>query len=268
MVLLAAVPAFADFEGVMDMKITVTDKDGNKMGGGTASVAISKTGERNEVKMETPMGPMNMVMLHRTENPDVTYRINDANKTYSEMDLAKAREMAAKNQDNETYTVKKLGEEKVLGYKAQHVLVGHKDSTNEMWITKDIMDYDTFAKLQARQGRGGNEEAISKALKEAGADGVPLKSVMNSPDGGKAVMEVTSVEKKSLPASMFQLPEGYTKSAGGMMDMMSNSNDPRAQDARKKMEERLKNLPPEQREMIEKMMKQRQGGVPAAPGTP
>jgi hypothetical protein len=103
----------------------------------------------------------------------------------------------------------------------------------------------------------GAQDGLAKALKDAGADGMPLRSVVNTPDGGKAVMEVVKVEKKSLPASTFDIPEGYTKSAGGMMDMMGGMSGPQADEAKKKMDEALKNMSPEQREMIEKMMKQR-----------
>jgi hypothetical protein len=70
-------------------------------------------------------------------------------------------------------------------------------------------------------------------------------------------MEVVKVDKKSLPASMFEIPADYSKSAGGMMDMMGGMSGPQADEAKKKMDDAMKNLSPEQRDMIEKMMKQR-----------
>ena len=98
---------------------------------------------------------------------------------------------------------------------------------------------------------------VVKALKDSGADGLPLKSIITTEDGTKATMEVVKVDKKSLPASTFEIPAGYTKSAGGMMDMMGGMSGPQADEAKKRMDEALKNMSPEQREMIEKMMKQR-----------
>jgi hypothetical protein len=216
---------------------------------------------------------MKMVMLQKTDTPDTLYRINDANKTYTEVDMAKMRQMAGQPTDTKSYTVEKLGQETILAYKTQHVLVkdtstGASNSmTTEMWTAKDLLDYATFTKMQARPGKGAGDAALVKALKDAGADGLPLKSIATTPDGGKVTMEVVKVDKQSVPASTFEIPAGYTKSAGGMMDMMSGMSGPQADaakqkmdDSQKRMDEALKNMSPEQREMIEKMMKQRAPG--------
>ena len=128
--------------------------------------------------------------------------------------------------------------------------------TTEMWAAKDLLDYATFSKMQVRQGKGAGEEAMVKALKDAGADGLPLKYIMTTGDGSKVTMEVVKVDKKSLPASTFEIPAGYTKSEGGIMGMMGGMSGPQADEAKKRMDEAMKNMTPEQREMIEKMMKQ------------
>jgi Domain of unknown function (DUF4412) len=264
--LLAALPVYAQFEGVLEMKMTMASKDGEAGGGGTMSVAVAKAGTRCDMNMQ--MGPMamKMVMLQKTDAPNALYRLNDANKTYTEVDLAKTRELAGQQPDPDKYTVEKLGQETILGYKAQHVLVKDKNPapgnamTTEMWTAKDLLDYATFSKMQVRHGKGGGDEALVKALKDAGADGLPLKSVATTADGTKVTMEVVKVDKKSLPASMFEIPADYTKSAGGMMDMMDmmgGMSGPQADEAKKKMDDAMKNLSPEQRDMIEMMMKQR-----------
>jgi hypothetical protein len=261
--LLAALPAYAQFEGVLEMKMTMTSKDDEAGGGGTMSVAVAKGGTRCDMNMQMgPMG-MKMVMLQKTDTPNTLYRLNDANKTYTEVDLAKTREMAGQQPDGDKYTVEKLGQETILGYKAQHVMVKDKNPgpgnamTTEMWTAKDLLDYAIFSKMQVRRGKGGGDEALVKALKDAGADGLPLKSVATTADGAKVTMEVVKVDKKSLPASMFEIPADYSKSAGGMMDMMGGMSGPQADEAKKKMDDAMKNLSPEQRDMIEKMMKQR-----------
>lgn len=262
LVLLAvASTAVAQFEGVLEMKMTITDNGGAHQGDGTMKCAISKAGSRSEMNMQMPQMSMAMVMLVKSDTPNTVYRINDASRTYAEINVSKAQAMAAPGSDDDQYTVKKLGEEKILGYNTQHVLVIHRDTTNELWTAREFLDYDTFSKMQARLGgRMGRDNGMAKALKDAGADGMPLKSVASAGDGGKVTMEVTKAEKKSLPASTFEIPAGYTKSSGGMMDMMGGMSGPQADDARKKMDDALKNMSPEQREMIEKMMKQRMGG--------
>jgi hypothetical protein len=265
--LLAALPAYAQFEGVLEMKMTTAGKGGEFGGGGTMNVAVAKAGTRCE--MNTKMGEMGMklVVLQKTDVTNMLYRIDDANKTYSEMDPAKMWQLPGQQPDSKQYTVAKLGQETILGYKTQHVLVkeinpGREGATTEMWTANDLLDYATFCKMQARQGKGGGEESLIKALEDAGADGVPLKSISTTPDGIKVTTEVVKVDKKSLPASTFEIPAGYTKSAGGMMDMMGGMSGPQADEAKKKMDEALKNMSPEQREMIEKMMKQRKAGNP------
>ena len=209
---------------------------------------------------------MKMVMLQKNDTPDMLYRINDADKTYTEIDMAKMRQMAGQQQKASEYTVEKLGQETLLGYKTQHVLVKEKNAANgngmnmEMWTAKDLLDYATFSKLQARPDRGGREEALLKALKAAEADGMPIKAITTGTDGSKVTLEVVKADKKSLPASTFEIPAGYTKSAGGMMGMMGGASGAQADAAKKKMDDALKNMTPEQRQMIEKMMKDRKAG--------
>jgi hypothetical protein len=271
--LLAACPAFAEFEGVLDMKMTTTGPGGEFGGGGTLRASVSKAGARCEINMEMGAMAMKMVVLQKTASPDTLYHIDDANKTYSEMDLAKLREMAGQSQNTGKYTVEKLGQENILGYKTQHVRVKEQKPGNgngetmEVWTASDLLDYATFSKWQGRRGKRGGEEALVKALKDAGADGMPLKSITTTPDGTTVTMEVVKVDKKALPASTFEIPTGYTRSEGGLMGMMGGMSGSQADEAKKEMEgaqkqmvEAMKNMTPEQREMIEKMMKQRKPG--------
>ena len=117
--------------------------------------------------MKMKMGPMtvNMVMFQKNDSPNILYRVNDANKTYTETDLAKMKEMASQQQANRKYTVEKLGRETFLSYKTQHVLVkeqvadGATGMTMELWMAKDLLDYETFSKMQVRRGKGAGEEA-------------------------------------------------------------------------------------------------------------
>ena len=91
--LLAAGPAFAQFEGVLEMKMTVAGKSGEGGGGGTMNLAVAKAGTRSEMNMTFGPTEMKMVMLQKNDTPDMLYRINDADKTYTEIDMAKMRQM-------------------------------------------------------------------------------------------------------------------------------------------------------------------------------
>ena len=251
--------ASAQFEGVIEMKTSVSDPTGASRGGGTQKIFLSDAGSRMEMDMQmAQMGGMKMIMLIKNATPDVMYKLNEGSKTYTEIDLAKAREMAAQTKGQSQYAVEKLGEEKILGYKTQHVRVTNlkrPDEKMEMWISNDFGNADRLAKMQAAQGRDG----LGKALKEANVAGMPMKSVING-NGANVIMEVVNVDKKSLPPATFEIPEGYSKSAGGIMDDLGAMTEPKADDARKQLQEAVKNMTPEQRAAMEKMMKQMKPG--------
>ena len=255
--LVSALPAWAQFEGVMDMKMTMTDESGASQGGGNIQVSVGKPGFRSDLNMQMPQMSMKMVMLFKESNPDVMYQINDEAKSYTEIPMPKGSDTKAADADK--YTIKKLGEEKILGYKTQHVLAIHNTGTNELWLAKDFLDYNMFKRLQGRQA---GQAGLEKALKDAGVEGMPLKSVMSGPMGGKMVMEVVKADKKSLPASTFEIPAGYTKSEGGLMNALSGASGPQVDAAKKQMQEAMKNMTPEQRKQLEEIMKRRGGQPP------
>jgi hypothetical protein len=260
--LLAAGPAFAQFEGVLKMKTTMFPqgakvlasaeflptadgtgflnvetppppaKEPNSGGGraaresrfdggeATMNVAFGKAGIRCEMEMHI-YGALHtkMVMLQKTDSPNIQYHLNASNKTYTEIDVAKTREMIGQESDSKDYTVVRLDEEPILGYKTQHVLVKKKNPGNamalHMWIAKDLLDYATFSKMEINESKRGDQEALSKALKDAGVGGLPLRLVVRTFDGLTVSNEVVKIDKKPLPASTFEIPRGYTKVTGG-----------------------------------------------------
>jgi hypothetical protein len=264
--LVAAAPAFAQFEGVLEMKTTFVGKGGQGGGSGTMTIAVANAGIRSEMNMKFGQADVKMVILQKTNSPEMLYRINDADKTYAEIDFAKLREMASPQEKVPEYSVEKLGQESLLGYKTQHLLVkekipGNTNSVNmELWTAKDLLDYATFSKLQARPDRAARNEALLKALKAADADGMPIKAINTGSDGSKTIIEVVKADKKSLPAATFEIPAGYTKSADGIMGLMRGGSVPQADAAQKKMGNAGKNMTPEQRQTLEKMMKDRKAG--------
>src|ERR1019366_8281660 len=126
---LAAAPALAQFEGEIDMKIM-----GQGMTG-MGKVFVSKAGSRTEMYMPTSQMPFHMVTLMKFSVQALMYLINDKAKTYSEMDLKKARESAVKaTGKKEPYSAKLLGSERVLGYSTKHVLLSRPGDRSEMEV--------------------------------------------------------------------------------------------------------------------------------------
>lgn len=244
--LLAASSAFAEFEGLLHMKISSAHGDG------TMKVFLSKRGVRSEMDMKNPQMPMKFATLILFDKPDTAYQVNDAAKTYAELDLKKARAMAEKHGDK-AYTVKDLGEETVQGYRCRHVLVsGARSGETELWTSRDILDYDTFARTH---GQAHENAAFQKALKNAEADGFPVKSVHRAKEE-TVIMELVKAEKRALPPAIFEIPKDYTKTKGfAPLDASSGQGMP--PEAMKAMQEQMKNMTPEQREMMEKALRGR-----------
>lgn len=256
--LLLAGPVFAaEFEGVMEMNMSVLSGAGVETGSGNAKVSIAKAGLRNEVFAQTLVGPMRSVTLCKAETPDLLYKINDQAKTYFEIDLSPTAPKPPEKSDAEPYQVKRLGEEKLLGYNTLHLLITYKNTSNELWATKELLDAATFNKLLSRSGRNGAEERMTKALKDAGVDGMPLKSILTSEDGSKTTMEVVKIEKKTLPGWTFEIPAGYEK-----VSPIADAADTRAQMEQRSLEDVVKRLPADKRAMVESALKQRQQSQP------
>ncbi len=239
------------------------------------TVSVAKAGARSEVSVQMGSGAMRTVTLQKAGDTNTLYRISEANKSYTEIDLTKTPATAGQPPTSDKYNVTKLGQETILGYPVQHVLVLQKSpgtgnaGTIELWTAKDLLDFATFNKLQAPRGKSDVDEALAKALKDAGADGLPLKFVGISPQGGKVTMEVVKVDKQSLPAAMFEIPAGYTKSAGGAKNTTASTSDPRADRAKKQSErlqkslqEAMKQMTPEQRAKAEQRLKLLNPGTP------
>jgi hypothetical protein len=114
-------------------------------------------------------------------------------------------------------TLEKTGTtEKILGYDCVKYLVKDKNTTTELWLTEQLGAFMGFA-TGGPMGRRGSAPAApgwEEALK--GKDFFPMRVV--STEGGKEVgrIEVTAVEKKSLPDSLFTVPDGW-QDMGAMM---------------------------------------------------
>lgn len=248
-------PALAAVEGIAEMKITMAGG-----GSGTGKVYISRLGSRSELQIRAAAVPqtMQMVWLMKASNKDIAYIVNDEKRTYAEMNLKEMSESVKGFKDDATYTVKKLGKESILGYSTDHVLViksGDKSET-ELWLTQEFLGDPAFLRNLSRDRDSGG---LFKALRDAGVEGMPLKTI--SRERGKTeptvTMEVTRLEKTSVPASKFEIPAGYTKSDSmlGVMAGLSPEQEKQMKDAQEKLKKAMENMTPEQRRQMEELMK-------------
>ncbi len=263
--LFSAATARAQFEGVADMKIAVTGGPGGTTTG-VGRTYISKAGWRSEIEMSNPQmasmnggEPFRMVSFGRVADPDTMYTVNDRAKTYAVINAKEMREMAAKIEKKEKrFTVEKLGPDRVAGLRCQNVHVTEVGGpmTIDACLSKEFASGE-WMRAMNRDRRAGD---WMKSVREAGVDGYPVRMEMTMGDkaGMKTRMEITKVERKSIPASMFEVPPGYKETS--VMGAMAQSPEQARQmeDAQKMLQKQMENMTPEQRKMIEEMMKKQQ----------
>jgi hypothetical protein len=259
---LVALPALA-FEGVIETKMTFNRSAvGEKAPQGTPTsmtgtgvITIKGLNSRMEQQMAMGgMGEHKMVVIHRASEPNTTYIVNDANKTYTKHTAEKEDDASEASK----WTVKKLGKETVAGRSTEHVQVSRQGGGDnlDVWIDKNLVSAGDLEKAFNAGGR--DQSGWWAALRKEGVAGVPLKVVSKNSKGETGVTwEATSVKSQSVPDSAFAVPSGYTESKGyGGMGGMGPSQQQRDQ--------MMQRLTPEQRKQVEEMMKQH--GAGAQPG--
>lgn len=259
--LFAAAIAFAQFEGVADFKITMS-AGADKSSPGAGKLFLAPSGYRMEWAMDVsslrksdkdkdagraPSAPLTMTMVARKTDPGKVYMLNNQNKTYSVLDAKRAAEEHGKT-PKESFTIQKLGTATVAGLSCQNVLLTSSKGTEiEVCAAKELAaSSDWLAAMNQRQPDGGS---WLSALKDKGIEGCPVRWVIRKKGSTEtlATMEMTRLEKKSLPASLFEIPAGYKKTGlavGGLTP-----------EQEKAMSEMQENMSPEQRKAYEDAMK-------------
>jgi len=238
--LLCSVSAFAaPSDGEMHMKFTSPFANGEYV------VHYSKLGTRTEGSLA---GALGTVAITKKDAPDMVYMLDEQAKTYTEMNTKDH----PPQRSTETYTVKKVGTETIVGYKAEHVIVtGSGGNVVEMWLNRDLYE---LAKQFNVGGPHLDQDGMMKTLKAQGIEGVPVKIVSYMPGKeaqGKFEMTLVSADHKAQPASLFEIPAGFTK-----QDQAHRMGAPgtMTHEMRAALKEQMKNMTPEQQAQIRKAM--------------
>jgi hypothetical protein len=106
--------------------------------------------------------------------------------------------------------------ESILGYECEKYLITGKNETSEIWLTSDLGSFMGFYHGGGPGGRGSPQAQQWESVLK-GKNFFPMR-VLTRTSKGLTKMEVTAVEKKSLPDSLFAPPDGWQKfDMGGMM---------------------------------------------------
>ncbi|ACF12557.1 conserved hypothetical protein [Chloroherpeton thalassium ATCC 35110] len=227
-----AAPIFAQFVGEIQMELV------SPQGNGQMTFIFGSQAERMDMLITPPQfsAPMKTSMILKHENPDEAYILMDATKSYMVLDLKKAAAVTGGLNVDEEYDVKVIGKEKIRGYQCQHVKITGATTDMDLWLSSEILDFDTFRRLQSQNPKMSNS-ALADALHKSGADGFPVK-MLQQVNGQTVKMELVKAEKKAIPASAFSIPKDYQQ----MQPQMQMS-----QEQMEKMKEMMKKLQEQKR---------------------
>ena len=223
--LAAAAPLAAQFEGTISMKVSGV---GNQnMGDITMKMMVKGNQQATLVTLPASAGPMGGMEMRMVYDPSTMTATSlmpipamlaqspmfaNAKGIKMVADLSKAS--ANPNTSDVTVDIKKLGTtEKVAGIDCEDYEIKPSNADPMRACIAQSMGHFLFPSMGGGMGRGGSAApAWTKAF--GTKDGFPLK--VWSPTGGGIAMEVTSIDKGTVPADMFSIPEGYVDMASMM----------------------------------------------------
>ena len=194
-----------------------------------------------------------MVMIQRLSEPDRIYQVNDEKKTYSVTNLAKEKEKEASKGPERKWKVEKQGRDTVAGFSCEKaVLTAEDGDQTEVCIAGDLVP---SASWLAAWNRREEQSTPLKALKDAGINGFPVRWIFRH-RGSRDItssVELVHFEKKSPPASIFEIPADYREVKASVNTLLTPEQQQQMKEMRKKA---LENMTPEQRQKYEEYMKQ------------
>ncbi|HEV8082318.1 MAG TPA: DUF4412 domain-containing protein [Chitinophagaceae bacterium] len=206
-------------------ELTTTSSGKNVAINGTTKMYVSSKGDmRTEMNMSNSASPnknvLPMVLIGHSNKPNESISIDDEKKTYTinhiiPEDLNTGEKMQS--------TVTKVGEEKILGFNCVHAKIISKKTmgsfyseidTIDLWKSKEVPMQsnvkELFNQFESRTGNIMYSPEATAQLKQMSCDGFTVKMEMGSKDVSM-VMQLTKVEHRDLPASMFEIPAGYNE---------------------------------------------------------
>lgn len=124
---------------------------------------------------------------------------------------------AAENKVGDVTLEKTDTHEKILGYDTTKYIAKTSDGTSEIWVTDQLGTFAGLGSGGSPMGFGGHRapsHPAGQAWEEAfkGKQAFPLRVVTTGSDGKQvSKLEVTAIDKKSLPDSEFEAPADYRK---------------------------------------------------------
>ena len=218
----------ASFEGKVSFRMT---------SGRDKPMDITYNIKGDKIRMEVPGQKGVGGMIMDTSKREMTM-IMDEQKSYMVMALPQSAADAIAKRESEVNLEKTNETEKILGYTATKYIVTDNGAETELWLAEGLGPFMPF-RSQNPMGRGRAPEpkAWERALEgkelfplrvvgydrggsaraEKGKSSDKAKSKGKGAGGETFRMDVTAIDKTSLPDSMFTPPPGYQKFDMGAM---------------------------------------------------
>jgi uncharacterized protein DUF4412 len=240
----------AEFEGRAEYRMSGSEGPARE---GHAVVYLSPKGSRSELDVAPPpelakqgmKDRLHMVSIVKASEPGRVYFVNEAAKSYSVIESKDAGEP-------DRWTVERGGSDRVAGLRCDKArILGPDGARFDVCVTREL---GTVASWAAAAGDASS--ALPRALAKAGLDGLPARWVVVDAKTGapQMTMELLSARKQKVPAAMLEVPAGFSQSELPLTPA-SPEMQKKVEEALRRREETLKDLPPEQRKQLEELMK-------------
>ncbi|MGH7620267.1 MAG: DUF4412 domain-containing protein [Gemmatimonadaceae bacterium] len=192
---LPVLSAQGQFEG------TVTARLNSAQGGSEITYEV----KGDQFRMDFAGRGQSMFILHDASKTS-NYMVMPSQRMYVEMPTAMGTDMSDRA-TGKIPDIKMTGKkETIAGHECEHVLI---TSDNEQWDACIAHDLGTFPAMGGGNPMAGRGRAEPPpAWQKLGHNAFPL---LVQKVGGDKAFEVTKIEKKSLDASLFAIPDGFQK---------------------------------------------------------
>jgi hypothetical protein len=219
--LVVAAPLAAQFEGTISMRMSNTNGQGEDM---MMKISIKGDKQASVLTMPASAGPMSgmearMIVEPKTGVATTLMPLPPGMQQMPGAANAKGIKMvfdfskAGGDMSKQKVDIKKLGShQRIAGIDCDDYEITPANGKVSRACIAEALGYFVFPQTSGAMGRRGGAGSQSPAWARAfgGRPGFPLK--VWSLDGSTA-MEVTSVDRVAVPASLFEIPEGYVDMA-------------------------------------------------------
>jgi hypothetical protein len=196
--------AKSPFEGKVLMSVSSSEFNGD------IDVYVSEYGLRADMsiyQLQTA-NTLKTSYIVPSDIPDKAYLLMHNTRSVSVMNTSNIHKLRRFNSSGKSYQLQKLGTETLKGYTCQKLEIRSRRDTLQLWLTKDVLDFQTFESVQHRL-LNFSKLNLASILKKEGYSGFPIKIIQKQFGGRFLQSQVKQVIKTSVPKKLYQVPPSY-----------------------------------------------------------